>query len=485
MIPFGEFLPDLPALENPGALIAKNVIPRSKSYGPLSDIAVYTGALTARCQGAFAVRDAAGTVNWFSGDATKLYQLITGTTWSDVSQVGGYTTSDVGRWNYCIFGSRVIATNYADNVQNFVMGSSTLFADLYMNFKAKYCAVVKDFIVYGYVNDGAEKPQQVRWTAINDPTDITVSPTTQSDFQELPGDGGEITGIVTGVAGADAIILQRNAMWKMNYTGDALIFRFDKIEGAKGCYVPGSISQYGGMFFYLSEDGWYVSDGVSSLPIGAEKINKWFFSDFMGTLAHLTSAMIDPINQIMMCSYPDNDNAGLSNKLLIYNFFTKKFSYGLTTAEYIFPTYTLATSIDDFGSTSIDAIPFSLDSAVYAGGVLRIGVFDSSHKLNFMNGSALEATIDTGEAQITPGKRSFITEVWPYISGGTTSIYLGTRNLPTDSVTWSSASSVNTVGFAPFRSDARYHRARVVVAAGGSWSHAQGVNPKVAASSWR
>lgn len=487
MIPFGEWLPDQPDLSNPGSLIAKNVIPRANSYSPLSDIDIYTGAIDTACMGAFAVRDASNTVNWFSGTLAKLWHIQTGTVWDDVSVGGGYSTPADGNWKFCVFGNRVIATNYGDNIQNYTMGSSTDFAALYMDLKAKYCAVVKDFVIYANTHDtvDGDRPQRVRWTAINDPTDITVSPTTQSDFQDLVGEGGEITGIVTGVAGADALIIMRNAIWKMNYTGDALIFRFDKIEGAKGCFVPGTLSQFAGLFFYCAEDGWYMSDGLSSSPIGAEKANKWFFGDFMQTKYFLVSSIIDPVNQIMICSYADNDSGDIANKLFIYNFYVKKFSYGVMDIEYIFPAYTLATSIDDFGSTSIDAIPFSLDSGVYAGGVLRLAAFDTDHKMNFMTGDALEAIIETGEAQITPGKRSFVTEIWPYVDGGTVTVELGTRNKTGDDVTWSSSSSVNNVGFAPFRSDARFHRARITIAAGGLWTHAQGVQPEVSGSSWR
>jgi hypothetical protein len=488
MLNFGPFQPDQPDLENGGLLDARNVIPRLNSYSPLSGVTAYTDALNARCQGAAAIRDQTGNTHWFAGTVNKLYHITTGTSWDDVSQATTtYVTSEVNRWNFCQFGPRVIATNYNNDVQNYILASSTDFNDLYVGFKAKYCAVVRDFVVYGFINESGdgEQSQRVWWTGINDPTTITPSAITQSDYQDLVGDGGEITGIVTGLAGADAIIVQRNALTKMNYTGDQLIFRFDKVEGAKGCAYPGSISQYAGMFFYLSEDGWYKSDGISSEPIGATKINKWFFERFLTTSSHLMSSMIDPINQLMLCNFPDTQAGTTANKLLLYNFFVKKFTYGDLASEFIFPAYTLATDIDSFSTTSIDAIPFSLDSAVYAGGLLRVAAFDNTHMMNFLNGDALEATLETGEAQITPGKRSFVTEIWPKIDGGTWTVQLGSRNKPDETLSWTSAIDVNAFGFAPFRSDARYHRVKLVGEAGGSWEHAQGLDPKVGPSSWR
>ena len=91
MVPFGEFLPDLADLQNPGCTIAKNVFPRAGgTYAPVNGLAVYSGALTARAQGAHSDRDRDGDVAVFAGDATKLYKLLGDATWDDVSRtVGG------------------------------------------------------------------------------------------------------------------------------------------------------------------------------------------------------------------------------------------------------------------------------------------------------------------------------------------------------------------------------------------------------------
>ena len=80
IIPFGEYLPDLPALGNPGATVAKNVIPHLAGYKPLSSLVTFSGALTARCQGAFSAIDTAGVTNVYAGDATSLYRLTAGPT---------------------------------------------------------------------------------------------------------------------------------------------------------------------------------------------------------------------------------------------------------------------------------------------------------------------------------------------------------------------------------------------------------------------
>ena len=50
-MPAAEWLPDLPAHDNPGATEALNLLPRTgRSYGPLSGLTAYsTTALGARC----------------------------------------------------------------------------------------------------------------------------------------------------------------------------------------------------------------------------------------------------------------------------------------------------------------------------------------------------------------------------------------------------------------------------------------------------
>ena len=74
----------------------------------------------------------------------------------DKSKGGGYNNSTTENardfWSFCQFGNRVIATNFAYNIQSFVEGTSTAFADL-VSLKAKYVAVIRDFVFAGYTNE--------------------------------------------------------------------------------------------------------------------------------------------------------------------------------------------------------------------------------------------------------------------------------------------------------------------------------------------
>jgi hypothetical protein len=81
LIPFAEWRPDSPALGQ-FSREALNVVPTEDSYRPLNALATVTNALTARCQGAAWFRGTDGTTKMFAGDATKLYRLASGTTWT-------------------------------------------------------------------------------------------------------------------------------------------------------------------------------------------------------------------------------------------------------------------------------------------------------------------------------------------------------------------------------------------------------------------
>ena len=129
MIPFGEWTPDRPDFGN-GATVASGVVPKETgTYGPFSQLSAVSGALTARCQGATSAQDAAGNAYNFSGDASKLYSL-SGVTQNDVSRSAGYTTPAEGAWRFAQFDQRFVATNYADEVQTFMLGSDSIFSNL-------------------------------------------------------------------------------------------------------------------------------------------------------------------------------------------------------------------------------------------------------------------------------------------------------------------------------------------------------------------
>lgn len=482
IVEFGEWLPDLPVFNNEGATVAKNVIPAGNSYRQLSSLSVYSGALSAICRGAIAGRDptTGSSVN-FAGDATKLYKMASAA-WSNVSKSGGYNLGADQRWYFTQFGNQLIATNLGDNIQSFTIGTSSAFADLSSSApKARYISNLRNFVAVANTFDSVDGnvPHRVRWSGIGAPTSWTVSATTQSDFQDLNASYGWCTQIVGGEYG---VVFQERAITRMTYVGSPVIFQFDVVEQNKGTQAPGSVIKVGNMTAYLGIDGFYLFDGTQSIPIGVNKVDKFFFSDVDNNYLYNISAAVDYTNHIIAWAYPGSGNtAGRCNKILFYNYAPdaqKRWSFAEVDTEFLYSSLAEGYTLDqlDTISSNLDLLPFSLDSRVYTGNQLLLSAFDSNHKLNNFTGAAMAALLETLEAEISPGNRTHLMQVRPLVdgSGSTITVQMGTRNLLTDTVSYASAVSVDSIGNCNLRSNARYHRARVNIS--GGFTHAQGID---------
>jgi hypothetical protein len=489
IIPLPEWLPDLPAHQNPGLLVCRNVIARTQgSYGPFRDLSVYSDALEARCQGAFTARDNAGNVRIFAGDATRLRLLSSGSpNFADASRsVGGpYATSADDSWRFVQYGANVIATNFADDVQSYVLGSSSDFAPLSADApKAKYAAIWKDFVVLGHVQG---HPQRVRWSAIDDPTSwpavgTATAAQVQSDQQDLVGDGGWIQGIIGGLGSADGVVIQERALWRVTYVGPPLIFTFDLVEGTRGTPAPGSIVQLGGVVAYLGEDGFYLFDGQSSRPIGHAKIDKTFFADFDQTYSSRMSAAVDPINKIFYWAYAGaGSTSGTPNRLLAYNWAVDRWSLMEVASEYVFRGGTFGFTADDadiLGYT-VDTSPFGPDSRFWAGGKAILAGFTADHRLGFFSGAPLAATVETGDLDLADGRRTFVSGIRPVADATSLSASVGYREIQAAMPAYSAATTPSADGFCAQRVSTRYPRARIHIPAGTSWSHLSAYEPRL------
>jgi hypothetical protein len=156
MIEFGDLQADLPTYQNSGAIKVDNVIPLTKGYRSFpSFVHLSNTGLTTTPVGLFSSFTSEGVTN-YAGDTTKLYQMDSSLVFQDKSKAGGYTnsTTDGSRdfWSFTQFGKNIIATNNADNIQKFEQGADSLFSDL-IDFKAKFLAVIRDFVVTGFTTE--------------------------------------------------------------------------------------------------------------------------------------------------------------------------------------------------------------------------------------------------------------------------------------------------------------------------------------------
>jgi hypothetical protein len=472
MIEFGDLQADLPSYQNSGALVVDNVLPLAKGYKSLAGFQALSGTgLNNAAVGLFTSFSASGSTN-YAGDRSKLYQMDSSLVFQDKSKAGGYNNSITENardfWAFTQFGSNIIATNFADNIQKFTEGTSSAFSDL-VALKAKYIAVIRDFVVAGYTNEsGTVYNQRVKWSGLNDSSTWTPSQATQSGFQDIVGSHGNIQAIVGGESAG--VIFMEKAIYRMSYVGVPLVFQFDKIADNIGAFAPKSVASYGNMVFFLAQDGFYKLTGGQQLtPIGNGKVDNFFFDDLSSNLDGITSA-VDPNNSIVVWSYRGSGATGTTNnKLLIYNYAVDKWSTGSgQDLEFIASAsqeaFTTLESLDVLGD--LDNLPKSLDSYFYKEGIVGLAGFNSANKFGKFIANSLSATVDTTEFEGAKGKRSTLIECRPIVDGTTNTTVTVTpitRQSQLDTTSTGSAVNTNDTGTCPLRSTSRYHRIRVSV----------------------
>jgi hypothetical protein len=466
---FGEWMPDQPSVS--GALTdAKNVVSQAIGYGPFPAPVTFSSSNAAEnLTSLYAAKQPNGDTALFAAGLTKIY-TVSGV--GAITQVKtGMTTANADRVRFTQFGKTVISCNNADKLQAWTLGTSTAFADLSATAPiAKFITVVRDFVVVANTLETTQQQYRVRWSAINDETDWTENVNTQSDYQDIP-DGGQIVGIRGGEFG---LVLLERAIHRMSYVGTPFIFQFDNISRGKGCMVAGSIAQYQGITFFLSDDGFYLCDGQNVTPIGAEKVDRFFLQDASDSDYGTMSAAVDPIRKLVIWNYKSVNG---NRNVLIYNFKTQKWTYGDAGTDYLSEASTSSVTLEqlDSISSSIDALTTSLDSRLYVGGKYFLGGTLATRVMSF-TGASQTAVISTGDLDI--GANSVVTLARPIVDNGSATVAIASRTLLNQGVSFNTAVAASSENRVPLRSAGRYHRLKVTPT-GDNWNNAISVDVDV------
>jgi len=465
-INFGEWTPDQPGITN-GLRRAENVYSKAVGYGSIPTVVDYSAAASENLNNVVAGKTTAGATTVFAGGSTKLFKLDSGDLSLDnVSKSGNYSTPTDQRWKFTQFGNVIVAANGQAKLQGYNLNSSSLFADLAADAPtARFVTVVRDFVVSGYQSS---YPNRVQWSALGDESSWTASATTQADFQDIP-DGGSVVGVTGGEFG---LVFMDRAIHRMSYVGSPLIFQFDNISRNLGCYEANSIIQYGGTSFFLGDDGFYACDGQNVVPIGSEKVNRFFFDNVEESTLYLMSAAVDPIKKLIIWAYASNSSS-TPDSLLIYNYQTQRWTSGTTHVDRIASTSTPAVTLegmDVYGN--LDTILTSFDSRLWLGGRLLLAGVDGAKIVTF-SGANATAYIETGDIEV-PGSTSSITLVKPTVEGGSGSVALLSRRLLTESTVFGSQTAADAENRVSVRGVGRYHRLQLTPT--GSWTSAVGMD---------
>ena len=475
-VPFGEWLPDQPDHNKQGANVANNVYYAANTYKRFPSLVNYSSnTVSTDSKGAGSFRDNSNTVYNFVATRTNIYQLTSG---AFTSRKASLTGDHDDFWTFTQFGEYVIASNGVDAAQYYLMGTSTNFANLTAIQTAgtapvfRVSGVVRDFLVVGNITNATNR---IQWSGIND---ITVWSGKQSDYQDLPGSGGQVVAITSGEVG---YVFRQNQIIRMDYVGGATVFRLSVISPNRGAVYGRTVCQDNRQIFFYADDGFYQINGDQIIPIGVEKVNRYFDLNLNKAYSDRICAAVDPFNQLAMWLFPSTSNAanttGICDKIIIYNYATKKWSLANASASTIFSQFVGAYTVElmDILSQNLENINAALDTDFWSGGQVLLGGIDSDYKAAIFSGTDNECEVETAEIEPFPGMRANITGVRPIVDA-TATLTVKARERLADTESETSSVSMRDSGINPVRKSGRYIRANVKVPSGTTFTHAQGID---------
>jgi hypothetical protein len=234
-----------------------------------------------------------------------------------------YAVPDANKWEFAQYDDFVVAVQPGNVPQVYQIGTDTKFADLGGSPPtATHVAVVNEFLMLSGLTSNRGR---VQWSARSD-IEAWTAGIDESDFQDLP-DGGDVGPIAGGEH--SAILLQDYAMRRMTYQpGSPVIFSFDRISEDIGIIAPYSVVKAGQRIFFISNAGFQQSiDGNVPVPIGKERVDQTFISEWDGDAPQLTFGFPDPRGTRIFFAYKTEDGeAGLFNKILCYDWLLDRWS---------------------------------------------------------------------------------------------------------------------------------------------------------------
>lgn len=477
LIPAAEYRPDVADLNTNFTDDLLNVLCADGSYIPAPAFAALTSAVSEKPLGAISVQQLDGSISFFNGSATKLWKLNNTTlAWDDVSQAATtYSASSDAPWSFAAFGNFVIAVNQNDDPQVLQIGVDTVFRDLGGSPpRAGIVRIWGDFVALMRLTSN---PNRVQWSGLND-CEFWTPGTNNSDYQDFP-DGGEVQG---SSEATNPIVFLTSAIQRATFVPGSLeVFTFQKIHDKRGAKSPYSIATRGAFAFYADEGGFFqISPDGGITPIGFEKVDRTVFRRLNVSAISKIYGAVDPFYSRVYWAI-DYAGSGVYDIMLVYDWNIGRWTPIEIDALFILPMATAGYTLDglDAVSSSLDALPFSLDSKAWQGGAPFLAAFDPSNRLGAFSGDPLEATVTTPEMGETNGQVMRSTSTYPVVDTDQVFVSIGIRmrRTPQQPVTWMAEQSPSyNTGRVRKRSRARFHRFKMRIPAGETWNHNKGID---------
>ncbi len=476
-IAFAEFRPDVADLNGSFTGDVNNVLCADGSYIPFPQFKPLSQELPSACLGGFMARDDLGGTYIFAGTATGLYRLDnTDLGWVNISKTGTqYNASREARWSFAQFGAFVIAVNENDNPQVIELGQA-LFRDLGGNPpRAAIVRVWGDFVALMGL---PAHPRRVWWSGLNDAEHWTVG-AKNCDYQEFP-DGGVVQG---STEATNPLVFQEKAIRRVTFVpGSVEIFTFQKIHDQRGARSRLSIASRANLAFYADEGGFFqIAPDGSMANIGFEKVDRTVFDQVEWSDTAEIMGVVDPFYSRVYFAIRRFGNENY-NQIYIYDWALSRWTKADITASMLMSAATLGYTLEglDAVSTSIDALPYSLDARSWQGGSPVLAAFTRDGALGFFNGQTQEAVITTQEIGDTTGGVTRIHETYLIADTDDARLAIGSRFRRSEAFRWQDEQAPSSrTGMYRRMSRSRFHKVKVRIPAGSIWTHAQGIETKI------
>lgn len=237
------------------------------------------------------------------------------------------------------------------------------------------------------------------------------------------------------------VIFQRNAITRASYIGGNVVFSWQTYARNQGLLAKGAAVQVGNNTYFLSEAGFFSTDGANVVPIGTAQDNSagidgWFFANVNESALGAISSGYDALKRCVFFAIPTGINT-LPDTLLTYNILAGRWTRASVSSEFIW-----------------------LDSD---GSIDRLGVFSQTHAYSLLTGAPNTGYLESVDLCFSDGLTRDTNGVRP--NGALTSpiVTVGTRNTLKQSVTYNAGFAPDSfgAGFAPALTEGLYTRIRV------------------------
>lgn len=472
LVPIAEYRPDVADLNSSFTDDLRNVLSSAGGYIPFPQFVSLTPALPSRPRGWLAVKTLDGTIRFFVGTQTNLYMLNATTMgWQEVSRVSnGYNAT---QWSIRAFGTYVIAVNANDVPQVMNIGTDAKFRNLAGSPpRASTVRIWGDFVALMGI---PSFPNRVQWSGLNNPEFWTPG-LQNSDYQDFP-DGGQIQG--TNEA-TNPLIFMENAIYKGVFVpGSRQIFTFQKVHDKRGAYSAKSIASRGSTTFFADIGGFFQIEADGALaPIGFEKVDRTLFGTLLSSSMSEVSGVIDPFYSRVYWLL-DTTGSGISDAIAVYDWQLQQWTMLDCNVVGIMPLLSFGISLEGLDALYpiLDAMPISLDSKQWQGGAPVLAAFGTDFKLGTFTGPTSEAWVSTQEIGASDQSISRTMATYPVVDCENVWVSVGVRMRRSDEFTWlpEQTRSANT-GQIRKRSRARFHKMKMRIPAGVTWSRISGID---------